>query len=68
MEHSTTNQLSSIHAVNAASFEKATAEFAQEAGGVQKVEELSCNQLLKNLLKTNLKLLKLNEISTVLLF
>jgi hypothetical protein len=68
MEHSTTNQLSSLNAVNAASFERASAEFAQEAREVQKVEELSCNQLLKNLLKTNLKLLKLNEISTVLLF
>ena len=68
MERSTTNQLSSLNAVNAASFEKAAAEFAQEAKEVQKIEELSCNQLIKNLLKTNLKLLKLNEISTVLLF
>ena len=31
-------------------------------------EELSCNQLLKNLLKTNLRLLKLNDIGTILLF
>lgn len=68
MERSITNQQSSLNAVNAASFEKAAKEFAKEAQEAQKVEELSCNQLIKNLLKTNLKLLKLNEISTVLLF
>ena len=68
MERSITNQFNSLNAVNAASFEKAAAEFEKEAQEVQKIEELSCNQLLKNLLKTNLKLLKLNEISTVLLF
>jgi len=68
MERSTTVQQNSLHAVNAAFFDKAAAEFAKEAEEAQKVEELSCNQLIKNLLKTNLKLLKLNEISTVLLF
>jgi len=68
MEHSTTNQQSGLRALNAASYEMAAAEFAKEAQEAQKVEELSCNQLLKNLLITNLKLLKLNEISTVLLF
>jgi hypothetical protein len=46
-----------------ASFDKAAAEYEQE---VKKAEEVSCNQLLKNLLKTNLKLLKMNEISFIL--
>ena len=58
-------QKSSLNAVGTASFEKAAAEFENEA---KKVDELSCNQLLKNLLKTNLRLLKLNEISSILLF
>lgn len=49
--------------LNVVSYAEAAA-FEQET----KTEELSCNQLLKNLLMTNLKLLKLNEISTVLLF
>jgi len=52
-------------ALNAVSYEKAAQAMEQTA---EKVEELSCNQLIKNLLRTNLKLLKLNEISTVLLF
>ena len=68
MERSITNQQGSLNAVNAASFENAAKEFAKESQETQRVEELSCNQLIKNLLKTNLKLLKLNEISTVLLF
>jgi len=50
--------------VNTVSYGEVAA-FEQE---VIKTEELSCNQLLKNLLITNLKLLKLNEISSVLLF
>jgi hypothetical protein len=63
MERFTTNRESN-NAVNAVQFEQAAAEFEQEA----KAEVLSCNQLLKNLLKTNLKLLKLNELGTMLLF
>lgn len=44
-------------------YEKAAAEFEQE---MKKAEEVTCNQLLTNLLKTNLKLLKLNELSLIL--
>lgn len=44
-------------------YEKAVAEFEQE---MKKAEEVTCNQLLTNLLKTNLKLLKLNELSLIL--
>jgi len=68
MERSTTTQQSSLKAMNAASYKEAANQFGKEAQEIRKVEELSCNQLIKNLLKTNLKLLKLNEISTVLLF
>ena len=53
-----------LNALNAVSYESAVAEFEKEA----QTEELSCSLLLKNLLLTNLRLLKLNEISTVLLF
>jgi len=49
----------------AISFEKAATDFEQS---IKKVEEVSCNLQLKNLLKTNLKLLRLNEISSFLLF
>ena len=52
-------------ALNAVSYEK-TAQAMEQVS--DRVEELSCNQLIKNLLRTNLKLQKLNEISTVLLF
>ena len=65
MERIITNQPGSMNAANTVSFEKAAAEFEKE---VKKVDELSCNLLLKNLLKTNLRLRKLNEISTMLLF
>jgi hypothetical protein len=65
MERIIYNPDSGINAMKTASFEKAAAEFEREK---EKAEELSCNQLLKNLLITNLKLLKLNEISTMLLF
>ncbi len=65
MERIITKQQGSINAVNTVSFEKAAAEFERE---VNKVDELSCNQLIKNLLKTNLRLRKLNELSTMLLF
>ena len=57
-------QTAGAEIANAVSYGEA-ATFEQE---VTKTEELSCNQLLKNLLMTNLKLLKLNEISSVLLF
>jgi hypothetical protein len=49
----------------AISFEMAAAESEKE---VKQTEEVSCSLQLKNLLKTNLKLLKLNEISSMLLF
>ncbi len=55
----------SANARDAVSFEKAAIELEKET---KKEEELSCNQLLRNLLKTNLRLLKLNDISSVLLF
>ena len=51
--------------INALSYEKAAAEFENET---KQTEELSCSLQLKNLLMTNLKLLKLNEISAILLF
>lgn len=44
------------------------ADFQKEAGEVNKAEEASCSLQLKNLLVTNLKLLKLNEITNVLFF
>lgn len=51
--------------LNALSYEKAVSEFAQER---EETDELSCSLLLKNLLMNNLKLLKFNEISAILLF
>jgi hypothetical protein len=51
--------------LNAITYEKASQAMEQVP---DKVDELSCNQLIRNLLRTNLKLLKLNEISTILLF
>ncbi|QYJ67785.1 hypothetical protein [Flavobacterium litorale] len=54
-----------VNASDAVSFEQAAIEFDKET---KKNEELSCNQLLKNILKTNLSLLKLNHISNVLSF
>ncbi len=60
----TITQDNSLNALNAVSYENAAAEFEKEA----QTEELSCSLLLKNLLLTNLRLLKLNEISSVLLF
>jgi len=41
------------------------AEFEKET---KQAEELSCSLQLKNLLLTNLRLLKLNEITAILLF
>ena len=51
--------------LNTLSYEKAALEFAEET---QKAEEVSCSLLLKNLLMNNLKLLKINEIRSMLLF
>lgn len=42
----------------AISFEKAVAEYEKEQN---EVEETSCRLQLKNLIKTNIKLLKLND-------
>lgn len=55
-------------ALNAIHYGMAAAEFEKEARQVKEAEETSCGLLLKNLLKTNLKLLKLNDISAILLF
>lgn len=63
MERTITHD-SALNTQNAVSYKAATAEFEKE---VQQ-EELSCSLLLKNLLKTNLRLTKLNEISMVLFF
>ncbi len=57
--HRTRNDAAAI------SFEQASAEFEKD---VREVEAVSCKQQLKNLLKTNLKLLKLNDIGSILLF
>jgi len=54
--------------INAIHYEMAAAEFEKEANEVKAADEKSCSLLLKNLLMTNLKLLKLNDISAVLLF
>ncbi|AXG74675.1 hypothetical protein DVK85_10710 [Flavobacterium arcticum] len=56
---------SSVNARDTVSFEKAAIEFEKET---KREEVLSCNQLIKNLLKNNLRLLKLNDIRSVLLF
>lgn len=65
MERIITNQPAGINAANTVSFERASIEFETEA---KRVEEVSCNQLIKNLLLTNLRLRKLNELSSMLLF
>lgn len=51
--------------LNALSYTDAASQFENES---REPQELSCSLLLKNLLLTNLKLLKLNEISAVILF
>lgn len=65
MERIITNQPGGMNAANTVSFERAAEEIKNE---VTKLEEVSCNQLIKNLLRTNLRLRKLNELSTMLLF
>ena len=57
--------IGSMNELNALSYEKAAADFADET---EKTEEVSCSLLLKNLLMNNLKLLSLNDISSILLF
>ena len=64
MEYSFNNQ-NKNEAKNALSYEKAAAEIENET---KQTEELSCSLQLKNLLMTNLKLLKFNDISALLLF
>jgi len=54
---------STLNAHNAASYDEAVVQFENV-----KPEELSCSLLLKNLLKTNLRLSKLNELTNVILF
>ncbi|MES2486323.1 MAG: hypothetical protein V4581_10320 [Bacteroidota bacterium] len=56
------------NALNAFRYEMFAADFEKEAREVKEAEEASCCLLLKNLLKTNLKLLKLNEITNIMLF
>lgn len=53
-----------LNANNTASYNKAVSQFENEAKVPQ---DLSCNQYLKNLIKTNLRLLKLNELSAIVL-
>ncbi|RZJ63629.1 MAG: hypothetical protein EOO45_20750 [Flavobacterium sp.] len=64
MESTITRNENNYNAVRTASYEHVVTEIEK----IEKQEELSCNQLLKNLLRTNLRLLKINDISTILLF
>lgn len=50
----------------AISYEKALSE--TEKKEVNRVEEASCGLLLKNLIKTNLKLLNMNDIRSIIFF
>ncbi|MGV3459391.1 MAG: hypothetical protein ACO1N9_02935 [Flavobacterium sp.] len=63
MEYNITHT-AELNANNALSYTKAAAQFEDEARVPQ---ELSCNHYLKNLIKTNLRLLKLNELSAIVL-
>jgi hypothetical protein len=67
MDHIITTSENS-NALNAFRFEMGTADFEKEAKEVNNAEDASCSLLLKNLLKTNLRLSKLNEITNILLF
>lgn len=64
MERITTHSVFT-NELNALSDEKTATEFTEEAADM---EELSCSLLLKNLLKNNLRLVKLNEMSAILFF
>lgn len=63
MESNNTKYAEGFDAIKMAYYEDAVSEEKEE----QNEEELSCNQLLKNLIKTNLRLLKMNDI-TFLMF
>lgn len=67
MERIITKQENSQYGINSYFYEEALQNVEKKAEN-EKEEVLSCNQLLKNLLKTNLRLLKLNDIGTMLLF
>lgn len=58
-------QSGNANELNALSYERAAMKFAEET---EKTEEVSCSLLLKNLLMNNLRLLKINEIRSMLLF
>jgi len=53
---------------NAAGIKSYQANALKHNKKIYKREELCCSQLLKNLKNTNLGLLKINDISTILLF
>lgn len=63
MEHIFTHA-AELNANNAVFHNGAVAQFEKEA---EIPQELSCNHYLKNLIKTNLRLLKLNELSAIVL-
>lgn len=65
MEHAITQEENGS-LINA--FNYNMADFEKEAKEVNKAEEASCSLQLKNLLFTNLKLLKLNEFTNMLFF
>jgi len=67
MQHIATTQENG-DAINAIHYNMAAAEFENEAREVKDAEETSCSLLLKNLLLTNVKLLRLNEIGSLLMF
>ena len=67
MEHVITTRENGT-ALNAFRYEMFAADLEKEAREVKEAEEASCCMMLKNLLKTNLKLTKLNEITNILLF
>ncbi|OYQ37007.1 hypothetical protein CHU92_09035 [Flavobacterium cyanobacteriorum] len=65
MERTIIHQQDSTYAADTVMFEKAAVEFENE---IMPAEDLCCSQQIKNLLNTNLRLRKLNELSTMLLF
>lgn len=64
MEYTFTHTAAELNANNTASYNRALVQFEEEA---EVPQELSCNHYLKNLIKTNLRLLKLNELSAIVL-
>ncbi|MEE1899516.1 hypothetical protein V1389_14295 [Flavobacterium rakeshii] len=65
MERIIMTQSGGVGAMRTVSYEEAAAQQEKEA---PVNEVLSCNLLLKNLIKTNLRLLKINDITAILLF